>query len=208
MKISERTYKKNEVITFSKITGEFGGLSNMASSYSLFVNETNIANTEILYQACRFPLFPKIQEEIISQSNPMEAKDISRKYIQYTRQDWDVVKFDVMRWCLQIKLLQNYDKFSSLLLSTDGNAIVEFSTKDNIWGALPVGKDLLKGKNALGRLLMEIRELYVKNSEGNEFVKPINIPAFLLFDHPINKAYNPEFVIEDLDDIYAIKKDK
>lgn len=56
MKISERTYNKNEVITFSKTTGKFGGLSNMAPGYSLFVNETNIANTEILYQACRFPL--------------------------------------------------------------------------------------------------------------------------------------------------------
>ena len=96
MKISERTYNKKEVITFSKTTAEFGGLSNMASGYSLFVNETNIANTEILYQACRFPLFPIIQQEIISQSNPMEAKEISRKYMQYSRQDWDVVKFDIM----------------------------------------------------------------------------------------------------------------
>lgn len=203
MKISERIYKKKEVITFSKTTGEFGGLSNMASGYSLFVNEINIANTEILYQACRFPLFPKIQEEIISQSNPMEAKEISRKYIQYTRQDWDIVKFDIMRWCLQIKLLQNFDKFSTLLLSTDGNVIVEFSMKDNIWGAIPINSDSLKGKNALGRLLMEIREVYLKKSEDIEYVKSLNIPAFLLFDHPIDKAYKPEFIINDLDDIYA-----
>lgn len=203
MKISERTYNKNEVITFSKTTAEFGGLSNMASGYSLFVNETNIANTEILYQACRFPLFPKIQEEIISQSNPMEAKEISRKYIQYSRQDWDVVKFDIMRWCLQVKLLQNYEKFSSLLLSTGDTPIVEFSMKDNVWGAVPVGKDLLKGKNALGRLLMEIREVYVKKSIEMEYVNSLNIPAFLLFDRPIDKAHKPEFVIKDLDDIYA-----
>lgn len=203
MKISERTYKKNEVITFSKTTAEFGGLSNMASGYSLFINETNIANTEILYQACRFPLFPKIQQEIISKANPMEAKDISRKYIQYSRQDWDEVKFDIMRWCLQIKLLQNSEKFSKLLLSTDNTPIVEFSMKDNIWGAVPEGKDLLKGKNALGRLLMEIRELYVKTSKELEYVNSLNIPAFLLFDCPIDKAYKPEFVINDLDDIYA-----
>lgn len=202
MKISERTYNKKEVITFSKTTGEFGGLSNMASGYSLFVNETNIANTEILYQACRFPLFPKIQEEIISQSNPMEAKEISRKYIQYSRQDWEVVKFDIMRWCLQIKLLQNFRKFSDLLLSTDDTPIVEFSMKDNVWGAIPVNKDLLKGKNALGRLLMEIRESYAKRMIEMDYVSPLNVPAFLLFDQPIDKAHKPEFVIEDLDDIY------
>lgn len=203
MKISERTYHKNEVITFSKTTAEFGGLSNMASGYSLFINETNIANTEILYQACRFPLFPKIQEEIISQSNPKEAKEISRKYTQYTRQDWDDVKFDIMRWCLQVKLLQNFDKFSNLLLSTDDTPIVEFSMKDNVWGAVPISKDLLKGKNALGRLLMEIREVYVKKSVDIEYVNSLNIPAFLLFDRPIDKAHSPEFVINDLDDIYA-----
>lgn len=203
MKISERTYKKSDVITFSKTTAEFGGLSNMASGYSLFINETNIANTEILYQACRFPLFPKIQQEIVSQSNPMEAKEISRKYTQYSRQDWEEVKFDIMRWCLQVKLLQNFEKFSNLLLSTDDVAIVEFSMKDNVWGAIPVGKDLLKGKNALGRLLMEIREVYVKKSIEIEYVNSLNIPAFLLFNQPIDKAHRPEFVIKDLDDIYA-----
>ena len=141
MKISERTYNKKEVITFSKTTGKFGGLSNMAPGYSLFVNETNIANSEILYQACRFPLFPTIQEEIISQTNPMDAKEISRKYNQFTRQDWETVKFDVMRWYLQIKLIQNFDKFSDLLLSTGDNTIVEFSIKDSTWGAMPVNKD-------------------------------------------------------------------
>jgi len=203
MKISERTYNKNEVITFSKTTGKFGGLSNMAPGYSLFVNETNIANTEILYQACRFPLFPAIQEEIISVTNPMDAKEISRKYHQFTRQDWEIVKFDVMRWCLQIKLIQNFNKFSDLLLSTGSNTIVEFSTKDSTWGAVPVNKDQLKGKNALGRLLMEIRATHLKSSVELEYIKPLNIPAFLLFDNPIDRSYKPEFVIHDLDDIYV-----
>lgn len=203
MKISERIYNKNEVITFSKTTGKFGGLSNMAPGYSLFVNETNIANTEILYQACRFPLFPKIQEEIISQKNPMEAKEVSRKYSQCTRQDWEDVKFEIMRWCLQVKLLQNFEKFSDLLLNTDNQTIVEFSQKDNVWGAVPVDAETLKGKNALGRLLMEVREVHVKSSQEIQNVKPLNIPAFLLFDNPIDKAHKPEFVMNDLDDIYA-----
>ena len=203
MKINERTYLKKEVIAFSKTTGEFGGLSNMAAGYSLFVNEINIANTEILYQACRFPLFPKIQEELILQSNPMEAKAISRKYAQYTRQDWELVKFDVMRWCLQVKLLQNLEHFSELLVRTQNSPIVEFSMKDAVWGAVPDGKDCLKGKNALGRLLMELRELYLKKSFDTDTVQSLNIPAFLLFNIPINKVHKPEFVISDLDEIYA-----
>lgn len=92
----------------------------------------------------------------------MDAKEISRKYNQFTRQDWETVKFDVMRWCLKIKLIQNFDKFSEFLLSTDDSTILEFSTKDSTWGAIPVNKDELKGKNALGRLLMEMREVNLK----------------------------------------------
>lgn len=202
MKISERTYFKNEVITFSKTSGDFGGLSNMAPGYSLFVNEINIANTEILYQACRFPLFPKIQEEIILKANPMEAKEISRKYINNTRQDWEIVKYDIMRWCLYIKLIQNYEKFSNLLLKTDNKAIVEYSLKDNVWGAMPVDNYILKGKNALGRLLMEVRENNLNSYKNFENVTPLNIPAFLLFNNAIEKVYKPEFSISDLDDIY------
>ena len=133
----------------------------------------------------------------------MDAKEISRKYNQFTRQDWETVKFDVMRWCLQIKLIQNFDKFSNTLLSTGDNTIVEFSTKDSTWGAMPVNKDALKGKNALGRLLMEIREVHLKSLQELEYVKPLSIPAFLLFDNPIDKAYKTEIVIHDLDDIYA-----
>lgn len=202
MNISERIYNKKEVVVFSKTTYKFGGLSNMAPNYSLFVNEINFANTEILYQCCRFPLFPKIQEELILLSNPMDAKILSRKHIQYSRQDWDTVKFDIMKWCLQIKLLQNFDSFSSLLLSTENHTIVEFSSKDTIWGAAPINASQLKGKNALGRLLTEVRELDLKNKRLSNKVEPLAIPAFLLFDHPIKKAYATDFIIDDLDDIY------
>ena len=203
MRISERIYLQNDVITFSKTNGAFGGLSNMAFGYSLFVNETNIDNTEILYQACRFPLFPKIQEEIVSKSNPMEAKELSRKYNNYTRQDWEEVKFDVMRWCLQVKLIQNYNSFSKLLFSTQNKTIVEYSKNDNVWGAVPFGQNQLKGKNALGRLLMETREIFLEKVKNYDHITPLNIPAFLLFNNPIEKIYKPEFSINDLDEVYV-----
>jgi ribA/ribD-fused uncharacterized protein len=202
MNISERTYKLNEVITFRKTTEKFGGLSNMSSGFSLFVNEINIANTEVLYQACRFPLFPSIQEEIISKTNPMEAKEISRKYLDCTRQDWDAVKFKVMRWCLRVKYIQNLTSFSKLLGETSDKPIVEYSTKDNIWGAIPVKKDLLQGRNVLGRLLMELRGKYVFEKTNVEFVEPIAIPAFLLFNNSIEKVYCSDYSISDLDEIY------
>lgn len=204
MNPSIREYNTKEIVTFAKTENKFGGLSNMAPGYSLFINEINIQSSEILYQACRFPLFPLIQKEIIATKNPMDAKAVSRKYQQYSRQDWDSVKFKVMKWCLEVKLIQNFDTFSELLLSTGDKTIVEFSKKDTIWGASPLNPSILKGKNALGRLLMELREKVKSNMITKETVilEP-QIKAFLLYDNPIKEIHNDNYFIDDLDDIYA-----
>ena len=205
MNPSVREYQIKNVITFAKTDGDFGALSNMAPGFNLFINEVNIQSSEIVYQACRFPLFPDIQEKIIRTQNPMDAKKISRQYIQYTRQDWDTVKFKIMKWCLEVKLIQNFDKFSSILLSTNDKTIVEYSKKDAVWGAiLKDDKTTLVGKNALGRLLMELRER-VKLCEINKSttIFPPSIPAFLLFGNQIEEVRNDEYFILDLDEIYA-----
>ncbi|OPC27866.1 hypothetical protein BAX97_07990 [Elizabethkingia meningoseptica] len=206
MNSSMREYNTKQVITFAKTDGIYGGLSNMAPDYPLFVNEINIQSSEILYQACRFPLFPDIQEKIIRTQNPMDAKKISRKYHEYSRQDWNSVKFKVMKWCLEVKLIQNFDKFSHLLLSTNNKYIVEYSKKDNTWGAIPDDRDsdILRGRNALGRLLMELRQnIESGRIDSNSTVFPPHISAFLLFDNPIKEIYNDNYFIHDLDDIYA-----
>ncbi len=205
MKQNVREYQIKNVIAFAKTDGHFGALSNMAPGFNLFINEVNIQSSEILYQVCRFPLFPNIQEEIIRTQNPMDAKKISRQYIQYSRQDWDNVKFKIMKWCLEVKLIQNFDKFSDSLLSTDDKTIVEYSTKDAVWGAiLKDDKTTLVGKNALGRLLMELREK-VKSGNINKstVILPPNISAFLLFGNLIEEVRNDEYFTIDLDEIYA-----
>jgi ribA/ribD-fused uncharacterized protein len=177
----------------------------MAPGFSLFINEINIQSSEILYQACRFPLFPNIQEEIIRTQNPMDAKRISRQYIQFSRQDWETVKFKVMKWCLEVKLIQNFDNFSNILISTGDKTIVEYSKKDDVWGAvLKDDKNTLVGKNVLGRLLMELREKTISNEINKSTrILPPNIPAFLLFGNPIEEVRNDEYFILDLDEIYA-----
>ena len=200
-----REYQTKNVITFAKTNGRFGALSNMAPGFNLFINEVNIQSSEILYQACRFPLFPNIQEEIIRTQNPINAKKISRQYIQYSRQDWDIVKFKIMKWCLEVKLVQNFDKFSDILLSTDDKIIVEYSKNDAVWGAtLKDDKTTLVGKNALGRLLMELREKIKTNKITKSIIVfPPGIPAFLLFGNLIEEVRNDEYFIRDLDEIYA-----
>ncbi len=205
MKPSIRTYQIKDVVTFAKTNGEFGALSNMAAGFNLFINEVNIQSSEILYQACRFPLFPHIQEEIVRTQNPMDAKKVSRKYMQYSRQDWYSIKFKIMKWCLEVKLVQNFDNFSQILLATENKVIVEYSTKDAVWGAIPQDdKTMLVGQNALGRLLMELRERVKANViNKSTIIFPPNIPAFLLFGCPIEEVRNDDYFIVDLDEIYA-----
>src|SRR5690554_5145709 len=158
MRITERTYNRSEVVTFRSTKDRYGGLSNMAPGYSIRVNDIIIPSAEALYQACRFPLFPEIQQEIIEKNSPMTAKMVSRANLSHTRQDWEKVKYDVMYWVLKVKLSQNFDKFSSLLKRTENLPIVEISNKDKDWAAVPTSNNLLVGKNALGRLLMKLRE--------------------------------------------------
>lgn len=194
--MQDRIYDKRQIISFAKVTGEWGQLSNMANN-SLFVNETFIPSVEALYQSCKYPLFPNIQKEILSQDNPMVAKRVSRKYSALQRQDWDQVKFKVMQWCLMVKLIQQWDVIAPVLLKTEGKAIVEFSSKDPIWGALPYGKDQLKGKNALGRLLMDIREKYVLPDIRPEFIPPLQIASFQLYGINIGRVYSDKYYLSD-----------
>lgn len=196
MKISERTYNSSDVIAFKSTKEEFGGLSNMAPGYSLRVNDVIIPTAEALYQACRFPLFPQIQEEIINQNSPMTAKMVSRKYHGHTRQDWEEVKYDIMYWVLKVKLSQNYEKFSNLLKKTGNAPIVELSNKDKDWAVVPEGSNTLRGKNALGRLLMQLRSEFVHHNNSNDCVAALNIHGFLLYGSEIEMVCNPEIEYE------------
>ena len=192
---SIRKYDVSEVVSFAKTTAKYGGLSNMAPQYPLFINEVLIPSSECLYQACKFPLYPQIQKEIIEQRNPITAKEISRKYQHLVRTDWENVKYKIMEWCLAAKLIQNWDRFSDVLTSTGNKEIVEYSTKDDIWGAMPEGRYLV-GTNALGRLLMQIREDYIYNGKRHDKLFPPDVVGFLLFGHPIGIVYNVEYYLE------------
>ncbi len=197
MKISERIYNSSEVIAFRGTKEAHGGLSNMAPGYSIRVNDVIIPSAEALYQACRFPLFPHIQEEIISQHSPMTAKMISRKYITHTRQDWEEIKYTVMYWVLKVKLSQNFNKFSKVLSKTGNTIIVELSYKDKDWAVITDSKNTLKGKNALGRLLMQLRSEFIINDNDIECVCPPNINGFMLYGSEIETVCNPETEIEN-----------
>ena len=175
-----RVYDRHEAVVFRMTMGEFGGLSNMAPNFPLEINGTQIATIEALYQACRFPDRPEVQALIVDQLSPMTAKMKSKRYRKSTRDDWDKVRVKIMRWCLRVKLAQNWSSFSALLRKTGARPIVEESRKDDFWGAKPQENGTLVGMNVLGRLLMELRrELQTEPKDALRVVAPPKIPNFL-----------------------------
>lgn len=180
-------YHKENSCIFKKNNEEFGGLSNMASGFPLRVNGVEIRTTEALYQACRFPHLPEIQKKIIEQKSPMQVKMISNTNKKKSREDWDNIRLKVMKWCINIKLAQNFVSFGAVLHETGLKNIVENSAKDNFWGAIPNEEGtIFTGKNALGRLLMDLRQaFYGKDTFSLLFIEPPQIENFLLYNEPI-----------------------
>ena len=186
---------------FKKTNEQYGGLSNMAPGFPLCVNGVSIRTSEALYQACRFPHIPELQRLILGERSPMTAKMIGKPHRTDSRKDWSRVRIPIMRWCLRLKLSQNWNKFSTLLLSTKDKPIVEESQKDCFWGAKPQEDGSIVGRNVLGRLLMELREeLHRTDHDKLRHVDLPDIPRLLLLGEPIsNMEGNEETKVEKSD---------
>lgn len=180
-----RKYDKSAIVSFRKTNEEFGGLSNMAPGFLITVNGHTFLTSEALYQCCRFPKHPDIQKQIMLQKSPMTAKDISKAHIYLSREDWNDERIRIMRWCVYAKLICNWHTFGKLLDSTGSKDIVEDSFKDDFWGAIWNGSQFV-GTNALGRLLMQARDMYRKNISHTHLLLPsLDIPDFYLLGKPI-----------------------
>ena len=184
--IQTRSYERTDCAVFRKTKEAFGGLSNMAGGFPLKVNGVIIRTSEALYQACRFPHMPDVQKLIINQKSPMTAKMKGKPHRSNSRADWNNVQINIMRWCLRVKLAQNWSNFSNLLLETRDLHIVEETRRDQFWGAKPVDEETLNGMNVLGEILMELRT-EVKTGDHALLlnVQPLSIPNFDLLGEPI-----------------------
>ena len=184
-----RVYSRAEVIPFRSTKEKFGGLSNMAPGFPLLVNGITIRTSEALYQACRFPHMPEIQRMIIGEKSPMTAKMVSKPHREQSRSDWQSVRVKIMRWCLRLKLAQNWQTFGELLYSSGDLPIVEDSRKDDFWGAKADENGNLVGQNILGRLLMELRD-QLRGPTGNELRKVAlpEVKDLWLYSQPV--TYN------------------
>ncbi|WP_082515544.1 NADAR family protein [Sphingomonas sp. Leaf412] len=180
-----RRYRREDVVAFRRTGETFGGLSNMAPGYPVMIGDRRVATVEALYQACRFPHLPDVQEMILAQGSPMTAKMRAKPFRSRSRGDWDDARVPIMKWCLRAKLAWNWRRFGALLEETGTRAIVEDSRRDPFWGAVPQEDGTLEGRNVLGRLLMQLREHYRDDPDSLRSVKPLRLPDFMLLEMPI-----------------------
>lgn len=209
-----RTYRAGEFVAFRKTGEEFGGLSNMAPGFPIRVAGVPLRTSEALYQACRFPHRPDVQKIIVSEISPMTAKMRSKPFRQDSRDHWDDIRVPIMKWCLRVKLAQNWASFGELLRRTEDKAIVEDSRKDDFWGAIRTNDGTLVGRNVLGRLLMELRRLLNEHPETLEQIEPPKLPNFTLLGKDIpaigvepgrtDKVYSKPARLTDAPQLWAL----
>ena len=147
-----RVYARDKVCGFRFTRAAWGELSNFRPLPTpIPAGPWIFATAEHLYQAAKFAARPNLQERIALVPTAKEAKALGGTGGGGIDPDWDRIRIDVMRWGLRRK--RETDR---VLAATGDRPTVEVSTRDAFWGARPVG-DRYEGRNALGRLWMELR---------------------------------------------------
>jgi len=189
-------YDLSQVISFYKVDETYGGLSNMSGKYfHLQVNDILVRSSESLYQCLRFTSHPDIQREILENKSPKGSKMVSKKYRkEFTREDFDEIKVELMYWCLKVKLCSHPLLFGGLLDRTGDKEIVEISNSDRFWGCVreKENENLVTGENVLGKLLMDLRSYYRENKGKMSLLKvsPLEINDFKLLGEQIREVKN------------------
>lgn len=140
----------NEPIKFYSTADEYGEFSNF-SAYPIQIGGRMWPTSEHYFQAMKFNDKSK-QEKIRKAHSPMVAAKIGRDRKNKLRKDWESTKVNVMRDAVMAKFSQHVE-LRELLLDTGDAKLIEHTANDSYWGDGGDGK----GKNMLGRILMEVR---------------------------------------------------
>jgi hypothetical protein len=148
-----------ESIRFYSVNGDYGELSNFAL-YPITLRGKLWPTSEHYFQAQKFAA-SQDQEEIRRANTPMLAAQMGRDRKRKLRRDWESVKRNVMREAVEAKFRQHAE-LRELLLATGDARLIEHTENDDYWGDGGDGS----GQNALGRILMAVRERLREEAEG------------------------------------------
>ena len=140
----------NTVINFYSTTGDYGCFSNF-SKHPIHLNGKRWPTSEHYFQAQKFA-GTEHEEAVRLAGQPRLAAEMGRDRKRPLRRDWEAVKDDVMREAVRAKFTQ-HDDLKATLLQTGDALLVEHTANDAYWGDGGDGR----GKNMLGRILIEVR---------------------------------------------------
>jgi N-glycosidase YbiA len=138
-----------EPLYFYTKTMPFWGLSNFAPP-GVEAQGLYWPTVEHYFQAQKFSE-PEARERIRTAATPKDARSLGQSRDYKLREDWDVVREQVMLEALRLKFRNAEAR--SLLLSTGERPLIEASPFDYFWAS---GQDGT-GLNRLGALLMQVR---------------------------------------------------
>ncbi len=138
-------------INFYHLDGDYGCFSNFAR-YPLELKDKIWPTSEHYFQAQKF-VGTEYEEAVRLAESPRIAAQMGRDRNRPLRSDWEMVKVDVMREAVMAKFTQHLE-LREMLIGTGFSVLIEHTENDGYWGDGGSGK----GKNMLGRILMEIRE--------------------------------------------------
>ncbi|HMP29088.1 MAG TPA: NADAR family protein [Saprospiraceae bacterium] len=151
---------QNKPIRFFGKKSKFAIFSNFADT-PVIIDGLYYLTTEHFFQSMKFANSdPEYAELVREAKTPLESKRLGKSREHPIDEKWADSRegqgnsIVIMRKALLCKALQ-HPEFKETLLSTGKREIIEASPYDSYWGE---GKDK-KGKNMLGKLLMELRKI-------------------------------------------------
>ena len=147
-----------------------GKLGNMAGRFHHKLFGVNWYATEHLYLCGEWSLegnhCREIQEYIRRMPSGVYAKRCAKaRYRNEIRPDFTTFRYDWMLWCVWQKCLLNKD-FADLLTNIPSHyIIVEKVKNDPVWAAYPDENDVIRGGNAMGKILTICRKCLLTNTE-------------------------------------------
>lgn len=138
-------------IKFYKEYGDLGYLATY-SNHGFIEKGIYYQTSEHYYQSKKF-INKSIVSKILLAPTPKIASEIGRDRNNKLRNNWRLIKNDVMYNAVFYKFFSN-EELREKLLATGNEEIIEETVKENYWGCGP-NKD---GKNNYGKILELVRE--------------------------------------------------
>ncbi len=141
-------------IFFYKVSDPYGCFSNF-SPHSVHLQGWTWPTSEHYYQAQKYEGTPHqdLCTQIRQAPTPEAAAALGRRSSALLRSDWEKIKPHIMYEVVKAKFSSHAD-IQAILLATGEALIVEDSPTDAYWGC---GANR-KGKNQLGKILMQVRQ--------------------------------------------------